>query len=306
MGERARIEIRTQHAIGDAQQVAVERCRDPKRIVVGRNQARVVAFAVDADQQRAEAAVTGAEQPDRLQQRQRAVRREVADRRAGVEEQRRRVRRFRQQRRQRQRPGQVGDDADRLDARIGLGNAGDRRTQPGIGDVDADVAARRHCGQPFARFRGIAGAEIDPLQAARQFPRDLGAVLPEDRGFGAGRVVFVEVTDRIEQGTALRVVEEFRIGLGLRGQQAGEQARGILGGVDRMQFEQARARCGRTRPRRAGNLVGKLAAHGGCSLFRHGSSLAGFVGAAGRGRAPDNPGLVAPGIGVRRGRRRTS
>src|ERR1700732_3930043 len=63
--------------------------------------------------------------------------------------------------------------------------------------------------QQNARFGAGAAAELDQPAVRADLRRALRRVRFEDRDLGAGRVILRQAADRLEQGRAARVVEEF-------------------------------------------------------------------------------------------------
>jgi hypothetical protein len=146
----------------------------------------------------------------------RLVRREIADRRAGIEE-------HRGQRREHAAKiellREVGQHADAFDLRMVDRDARERRLQRAAGDVDRDVARHAQRLEPAARLAPVTGAEIDELRRGTDVVRDRTPMTLEDRLLGAGGVVLVERADRIEQRASDRVVEELRRNGGVSRQQ---------------------------------------------------------------------------------------
>ena len=95
-----------------------------------------------------------------------------------------------------------------LDQRRG-GFAGDL-----LGDVDRDVGAQgarvAHRVEQVAGLRGRAGAELDQRRRVARGGDDLGRALDQDLALAAGRVVLLELGDRLEELRAALVVEVLR------------------------------------------------------------------------------------------------
>src|SRR6516162_8882386 len=77
-------------------------------------------------------------------------------------------------------------------------------------DVDWHISCRPiERSQQDARLRAGAAAELDQPAVRADLRRNIGRVFFEDRDLGAGRIVFGEAADRLEQSRAARVIEEF-------------------------------------------------------------------------------------------------
>jgi len=116
--------------------------------------------------------------------------------------------------------GKVHADRAHLDLREALAQACHRVLQEVGRDVDRDVLRRLQQREQAGRLGAVAGAQVDQGAAGAGGGGDLGAVLGEDGGFGAGRVVLGQFADRLEQFGAERVVQEFGRYAGVAGAQA--------------------------------------------------------------------------------------
>ncbi len=76
-------------------------------------------------------------------------------------------------------------------------------------DVHGDVGGRRLEGvQQDAHLDRRARPQLDQLGGRADAPGDLGGAVLQDPGLGAGRIVFVQLADLVEQGRAPLVVQE--------------------------------------------------------------------------------------------------
>ena len=94
-------------------------------------------------------------------------------------------------------------------------------------DVDRHIGRElRRRAQQDARFLGGAGAELDQRRAFGDKPADVGGVHAQDAHLAAGRVIFRQFGDALEQQRAGIVVEIFRRQALGRGRQPGQHVGG--------------------------------------------------------------------------------
>ena len=129
---------------------------------------------------------TDAMPADRLQECERVGRREIADRRAGIEKGRGQ---FDKVATQVETEGEIRDDPQHLDLGKRRGKARECPFNRRGGDVHGDVASRFDEGQPGLGLAAITGAEIDELTAGADRPRNVGAMGLENCPLGARRVI---------------------------------------------------------------------------------------------------------------------
>ena len=112
--------------------------------------------------------------------------------------------------RQREWRGKVG--CDRIDRKIGeiLAQHVGLAVQEVAGNVDRHIGANVTILQQQTYLGGRAGTEFNQRRAFRNDGRDLGPAIPQDRKLGAGRIVFRQSRDGLEQFRAGRVIEIFR------------------------------------------------------------------------------------------------
>jgi hypothetical protein len=201
--ESGRVEVGADDAVDMPQHVAVERGRHAGCVVVGGLQPARILARVGADDDAA-AACREAVQVDVRQEAQRVVRREIADRRARIEE---RGRCIAQIAAQIEAVGEVGDDA--RERQLGKLRREARKCacERVAGDVDGDVARRREERQPALRLGAVARAQVDELPPVAGRLCDLFAIPGEDRPLGTRRVVFGQLADRAEKRAADAVVK---------------------------------------------------------------------------------------------------
>jgi hypothetical protein len=199
------IEVGTELAIDDAQDVAIELRREARRVVVRGLQRRRRLDQIDAEQQRVaglQARCDGAQEPlirGRL---------EVADRAAEVGDQPTPADR------QRRQPFlEVGHQAIHAQARVGGAKRGRALLEHAAADVD------RHVHRP--RLRSLEGVE-EHARLARGAAAELDQMRRLDRGddrrgdaaqqrvLGPGQIVLRQVADRIEELRAAVVVKVLR------------------------------------------------------------------------------------------------
>ena len=200
--EAVEVEVRAQFRVRTRQQVEVEGRRHALRVVVGRMQQCGLLDKVDTQQQPA-----AAQQPRRLlQEGQRLVGVEVAQRRAG-EEAHAAPGAF-ELGRQREGPGVVGHDGLHREARVigtqGIGGGLEVLAR----DVDGQIALRRLQRieqQPHLDQR--ARAELHDLGPRADLRGDLAGTLREDAQLGARGVVLGQLADAVEELRAAHVVE---------------------------------------------------------------------------------------------------
>ncbi len=182
-----------------SQHVAIERGRHAGRVVVRRLQpARILlAYPTPIRRPLPSAARQCSCTSDRNAQR--VVRREVADRRAGVEE---RGRRIAQIAAQIETVAEVGDDARERQFGKLRREAREGSCERVTGDVDGDIARRLEERQPALCLAAVARAQVDELPAVAGGLGDLVAIPGEDRSLGTRRVVFGQLADRAEKRAA--------------------------------------------------------------------------------------------------------
>ena len=169
----------------------------------------------------------------------RLVRREIADRRTGIEEQAA-LRRARVAR-QRQAAGKI--HAQRPSSRCG-GKRCCRRSS-GSRRNSAEMSTGTYWAGCSSGNRRAALAQLPAPRSISVAPvadgaRDLGAVRVEDRRFGAGRIVLGQLADGFEQARAERVVQELGrdagVGRGQAGADFGDDGGAAVGGAWRRVF----------------------------------------------------------------------
>ena len=112
--------------------------------------------------------------------------------------------------RQGKRCGEIG--GNRINAKLGkiLAQAAGLRVQEVAGNVDRDIGAEIAALQQQADLGGGAGAEFHQCGALRNDGSDLVAAAAQNAELGAGRIIFRQDRDLLEQLRACGVVEIFR------------------------------------------------------------------------------------------------
>jgi hypothetical protein len=145
---------------------------------------------------------------DPAQEGERLVAGEVADARAGIEEERRAA--LEEIGGEVEAGGEILAEPDHVEPGMLALHLAERRAQELDRDVDRDIALRLQRRKQARRLGAIAGAEIDQDRARAARGAHAGAVRGEDRRLGARRVVLGELGDRLEQARAEGVVEVLR------------------------------------------------------------------------------------------------
>jgi len=219
----ADVEIGVDQPVHVAQDVQVEGGGHAQRVVIGGVERGFILGQVDADQ---DAAIRPALRAQALQEGLRILGREIADRGAGIEEQAalgaHLVGQFETVR-------EIHAQRFHRDLREALAQARQGVMGEFAGDVDRHVLRRLQERKQLGRLGAVAGAEVDQGGPKAGHARDLGAMAFEDRGLGAGRVIFGQFADGLEQLGAERVVQEFGRNAGLIGAQAGVQLLRVVG-----------------------------------------------------------------------------
>ena len=203
MVECRRIEVAPCNRVQVAQDVAIERRGDAKRVVVRGLEACDILLRIRTDQQ---AAAEPAVRTDASQEFERVLGREIADARARVEKSHRaRVDGFVHV----ESPRKIGHESDQFGIRKLRCESRECGADSRRGDIDSDIAPRRERRHQQRGLGAIACAEIHELLALSGDPRDFVAPRHQYRALRARRIVLGQRADRLEQGRSFRVVEIF-------------------------------------------------------------------------------------------------
>ncbi len=203
MGKAVRVEIRTDLAVHPVQQVEVEGRRHPRRIVIGAHQRVFVLDEIDPHDEAPDARPVA----HAAHQRPCPFGVEVAQGRAG-EEAHARVSLIRQP----QGLCEIGHDG--MDRQVGIiaGQSARGLLEEARRDVDRHIG--RETGQTVEqqpRLDARAAAEFDQLRPLGHMGGQTVRARGQDRGLGAGRVIFRQLRDALEERAALGIVEPFRL-----------------------------------------------------------------------------------------------
>ena len=193
-------EIAADQGIEIVEQVQVERRGDPEGIVVGGLQDGFGFDQVHADQKAAAWALL----PYPGEERERFRRREVSDRRPGIEEQAvvaaNRIGQAQSQRK-------VAADTEHFQVRKITLERGQRMPQEVHGHVHGDILARLERLKQAARFLAVSRSEVDQCRLGSRRAHHAVAARLQQRPFRAGRIVLRQFGDGLEQARAERPVE---------------------------------------------------------------------------------------------------
>ena len=201
--ETPQVEITAELVVDAPKQIEIEGCGDAGRVVIGGQQNAQVLFQIGADHQPA----VGAENTAHVgEQRTGIGAQEIADRRAGKEAELRALGQFL---RQRDRAREITDDRHHRHMRKAPPQPRLRIGEGRRRDVDRHISGDPgHFGEQDLRLAARARAEFDDHAARGETGGEVGGMGGQDRGLGAGRIIFRQFGDLFEQGAAACVVEE--------------------------------------------------------------------------------------------------
>ena len=205
MAELVEIKIRGQFAVDPPQQIQVELGGDTLRVVVGGVQPVRIFFQVNTDQHRALCTSQAARPGEKLLG---LCRREVADGRSRkINHPARRLDAF--ERGHLQWLHVIGADGNDRQLRKTRRQARRRGLQRVGGNLDGHIGRGTQRAQQHLGLDAGTAAELDQQAALAQLCGHVRRTIVHQRQFGARRIVFGQITDRLKQLAAAGIVKIF-------------------------------------------------------------------------------------------------